>query len=163
MVRPFVMWPNTVLKTPAAEVAAVDDDIRAIWDEMIEAMRTMPGGVGLAAPQLGIGLRLAVVDGDQRGKVLRMANPVILHKSIEMREEEEASPNVPGVSAKVKRPRAVTVTYLDETGMRVRKELVKMWATSVQHQIDHLDGKMYFHRLSKLKRDMLLKRAAKCA
>lgn len=160
MPRPFVMWPDKRLRTHAEEVRAVDDEVRAIWEDMLEAMYAMPG-VGLAAPQLGIPLRLAVVDAGDGKPAVRMANPVLLHASIELRDHTEASPNLPGVSATIKRPRAVTVTYLDETGTRVRRDFVKLWATSVQHQMDHLEGKMYFDRLSKLKRDMLLKKARK--
>ena len=159
--RPFVMWPHKALRTPAQDVAEITDEIRAIWDEMIAAMEAMPG-VGLAAVQLGIPLRLAVVNGSQdRGKVMRLANPEILYASTEMREHEEASPNLPGVAAKLKRPRAVTVRFLDENGVINRRDFVGIEATSVQHQIDHLDGKMYFDRLSKVKRDMLLRRARK--
>lgn len=161
MTRPFVMWPHKALRTSAAEVEAVTDEIRAIWDEMIEAMDAMPG-VGLAAVQLGIPLRLAVVDAsDARGQAIRMANPSVLHASIEPRDHEEASPNLPGVSAKIVRPRAVTVRFMNETGVWDRQEFVGLWATSVQHQIDHLDGKMYFDHLSRTKRAMLLKKAAK--
>lgn len=160
MPRPFVMWPDKRLRTPAQEVRAVDDEVRAIWAEMLEAMYAMPG-VGLAAPQLGIPLRLAVVDAGDGKPAVRMANPVLLHASIELREHQEASPNLPGAAAVIKRPRAVTMTYLDETGTRVRRDFVHLWATSAQHQLDHLDGKMYFDRLSKLKRDMLLKKARK--
>jgi peptide deformylase len=155
------MYPAKVLKTPAAKVDQITDDIRAIWDEMIEAMDAMPG-VGLAAPQLGIGLALAVVDAsDKRGQAVRMANPEILFESVEPRDHEEASPNLPGFSAVVTRPRAVTVRYLNDRGMWDRKEFVGLWATSVQHQIDHLAGKMYFDRISKTKRDMLLRKARK--
>lgn len=155
------MWPNRVLRTPAAEVAEVTDDIRAIWDEMIEAMDAMPG-VGLAAVQLGIPLRLAVVDAStKRGEAIRLCNPSILHASVEPREHDEASPNLPGVSAKITRPRAVTVRFLNEAGVWDRQEFVGLWATSVQHQIDHLNGKMYFDHLSRTKRAMLLKKAAK--
>ena len=92
---------------------------------------------------------------------MRMANPEVLHASIELREHEEASPNLPGVSAKVKRPRAVTVRFLNEAGEVEERDFVGLWATSVQHQIDHLAGRMYFDRLSKVKRDMLLRRARK--
>ena len=124
-------------------------------------MEAMPG-VGLAAVQLGIPLRLAVVDASTaRGQAVRMANPEILHASVELRDHEEASPCLPGVSAVVKRPRAVTVRYLNEAGQWDRRDFVSLWATSVQHQIDHLAGRMYFDRLTKLKRDMLLKKAAK--
>lgn len=161
--RPYVMWPDKRLRTAAAPVEAITDEIRAIWDEMIEAMETMPG-VGLAAVQLGIPMALAVVDAsEKRGQAIRMANPEILHASVQLREHDEASPNLPGVSAKIERPRAVTVRFLDEKGIWDRRDFVGLWATSVQHQIDHLQGKMYFDRLGKVKRDMLLKRAQKIA
>lgn len=159
--RAFVPWPDKRLRTAAAPVAEITDDIRAIWQDMVDTMEAMPG-VGLAAPQIGVMLRLAVVDAsEERGKAILMANPVILHASVEFRDHEEASPNLPGVSAKISRPRAVTVTYLDHHGMKVRKDLVGLWSTSVQHQIDHLQGRMYFDRLSKIKRDMLLRKARK--
>jgi peptide deformylase len=159
--RPFVSWPDKRLRTVAEPVSEVTDEIRAIWNDMIDTMEAMPG-VGLAAVQIGVMLRLAVVDAsDARGQAIRMANPEILHASVEPREHEEGSPNLPGVWAKISRPRAVTVAYLDETGARVEKDLVGLWATSVQHQIDHLNGKMYFDHLSKVKRDMLIKKARK--
>ncbi|WP_370251009.1 peptide deformylase [Nioella sp.] len=162
-VRPFVMWPDKRLRTPAEPVTEITDEIRGIWVDMIETMDAMPG-VGLAAPQIGVMLRLAVVDAsNERGKAVRMANPQILHSSIELRPHEEASPNLPGVYAKIERPRAVTVTYMDHHGMMVRKDFVGLWATSVQHQIDHLNGKMYFDNLSKVKRDMFLRKARKRA
>ncbi len=160
-VRPFVPWPDKRLRTVAAPVEAVTDEIRAIWTDMIDTMEAMPG-VGLAAPQIGVMLRLAVVDAsDTRGEAVRMANPDILHASVQLRDHEEGSPNLPGVWAKVSRPRAVTVAYLDEMGTRVERDFVGLWATSVQHQIDHLNGRMYFDRLSKVKRDMLIRKARK--
>ena len=161
MARPFVMYPHKALRTPAAPVIEITDDIRAIWNEMIGVMDAMPG-YGLAAPQLGVGLSLAVVDAStKRGQAMRLANPEILHSSIEPREHEESSPNLPGVSAKISRPRAVTVRFLNEDGVWDRHEFVGLWATSVQHQIDHLAGKMFIDHLSRTKRDMLVKRAAK--
>ncbi len=160
-VRPFVPWPDKRLRTVAAPVDAVTDEIRAIWTDMIDTMEAMPG-VGLAAPQIGVMLRLAVVDASEtRGEAVRMANPEILHASVQLRDHEEGSPNLPGVWAKVSRPRAVTVAYLDETGTRVERDFVGLWATSVQHQVDHLNGRMYFDRLSKVKRDMLIRKARK--
>jgi len=159
--RPFIPWPARVLRTPAADVTEITDDIRALWDEMIDAMDAMPG-VGLAAPQLGVSLRLAVVDAsDKRGQAIRLANPTILHVSTELRLHEEASPNLPGISAPLERPRAVTVRFMNESGQYDRHDFVGLWATSVQHQIDHLNGKMYFDRLSRTKRDMLIKKAQK--
>lgn len=160
-VRPFVMWPDKRLRTAAEPVAEMTDEIRTILADMVDTMEAMPG-VGLAAPQIGVMLRLAVVDAsDTRGKAIKMANPEVLHASIEYRAHEEASPNLPGVSAKLKRPRAVTVRYLSEQGVIERRDFVGLAATSVQHQIDHLNGKMYFDNLSRVKRDMLIKKAGK--
>ncbi len=161
--RPYVMWPHPVLRRKAEPVRTINDEVRKIWDEMIAAMDTMPG-VGLAAPQLGIDMALAVVDASEtRGQAVRMANPEVLHASVEFREHEEGSPNLPGVWARIQRPRAVTVTFLDETGQHVERDFVGLWATSVQHQIDHLSGKMYFDHLTKVKRNMLIKKAQKAA
>jgi len=160
-VRPFVPWPDKRLKTAVVQVEKITDDIREIWTDMIDTMEAMPG-LGLAAPQIGVMKRLAVVDcSNERGQVVKMANPEILHSSIEPREHDEGSPNLPGVSAKVERPRAVTVRFLNEDGVVERRDFVGVWATSVQHQIDHLNGKMYFDRLSPVKRKMLLKKAEK--
>lgn len=157
----FLPWPHPTLRAVAEPIDAVTDDTRAIWDQMIEAMDAMPG-VGLAAPQIGIGLRLAVVDAsDTRGQAIRMANPEILHASVQLREHDEASPNLPGVSAVISRPRAVTVRFFNEAGEVEDRDLVGIWATSVQHQIDHLNGRMYFDHLSRLKRDRLIKKAQK--
>jgi len=160
-VQPFLKWPDARLRTAADEVPEITDAVKQIWDDMIDTMDAMPG-VGLAAPQIGIMLQLAVVDAsDKRDRRIRMANPTVLDASSIMNEHEEASPNLPGVYAKVKRPRGVAVRFMDETGMYVRRDFVGLEATSVQHQIDHLNGKMYFDRVSKVKRDMLLRRARK--
>ena len=160
----IVPWPNPCLKAKAEPIVKITTEITQIWQDMIVVMEAMPG-VGLSAPQLGIGLRLAVVDASSaRGQVLRMANPEILHVSAKLEVGEEASPNLPRVSAQIKRPRGVTVRYMDETGAMQEKDLVGLWARSLQHQVDHLNGRMYFDNLSNLKRDMLIKKARKlCA
>ena len=160
-VRLCVPYPAPVLKTKAADVAAITDEVRAIWADMIDTMDAMPG-YGLAAVQIGIPLRLAVVDcSDARGQAVRMANPEVLHASGQLREHDEASPNLPGVSAVIKRPRAVTVRFLNADGQIEDRDFVNLWATSVQHQIDHLAGKMYFDHLSPLKRKMLISKSEK--
>lgn len=159
--RVCLPYPHPILKTPAANVATITNDIRAIWVDMVDTMDAMPG-YGLAAVQIGIALRLAVVDcSDTRGQAILMANPVILHSSLQFREHEEASPNLPGVSAVVRRPRAVTVQFMNTDAQIEDREFVNLWATSVQHQIDHLAGKMYFDHLSGLRRKMLMSRAEK--
>ena len=160
-VRPFVPYPDKRLRTPAEPVAEVNETVRMIWDDMVETMDAMPG-VGLAAPQIGIMLRLAVVDAsDKRGQAVKMANPEVLHASIQMRKHDEASPNLPGVSAVIERPRAVTVRFLNEDGQIEDRDFVGLWATSVQHQIDHLNGKVYIDHLSPMRRKMLAARVEK--
>ena len=159
--RRCLPWPNLCLKTPAADVTAITDDVRSTWANMIDTMDAMPR-YGLAAVQIGVPLRLAVVDcSESRGQAVRMANPEILHSSVQLRDHEEASPNLPGVSAVIQRPRAVTVRFLNADGVMEDRDFVGLWATSVQHQIDHLAGKMYFDHLSPLKRKMLIAKAEK--
>lgn len=162
-VRPFLPYADRRLHIPADPVEAVTETVRMIWDDMIDTMEAMPG-VGLAAPQIGIMLRLAVVDASEtRGQVVRMANPELLHVSVKLRSHEEASPNLPGVSARIERPRAVTVRFLNMDGEIEERDFVGLWATSVQHQIDHLDGRMYVDHLSPLRRKMLVQKSAKLA
>lgn len=160
-VRPFVPWPDKRLRTAAEPVTEITDDIRKTWADMVETMEAMPG-LGLAAPQIGVMQRLAVVDcSEERGFVVLLANPEVLHASAKLRDHEEASPNLEGVSAKISRPRAVTVRFLNAEGVEEERDFVGVWATSVQHQIDHLNGKMYFDNLSKMKRDILVRKAKK--
>ena len=159
--RPCLPWPAQILRQPAADVAEISDAVRAVWADMVDTMEAMPG-YGLAAVQIGVPLRLAVVDcSEARGEAVLMANPEVLHASVQFREHEEASPNLPGVSAVIRRPRAVTVRFLNAQGVVEERDFVNLWATSVQHQIDHLAGRMYFDHLSPLKRKMLIAKAEK--
>lgn len=154
--RPYVRWPDPRLKAVAEPVTVVDDAVREIWDEMVRAMVAMPG-IGLAAPQLGIGRRLAVVDASvDVNETVRLANPVIVEASERTRVQREGSPNIPGVYADVTRPAEVKVSYLDEQGRPSAKLFAGAWAQSVQHQIDLLDGLMFVDRLSPLKRQRLV-------
>jgi peptide deformylase len=160
-VRTCLPWPDKRLRTVSEPVNEITDEVRQVWDDLIDTMYAMPG-VGMGANQIGVLKRLIVVDATEEGKsAVRMANPEILHASVQPREHEEASPNLVGVSAKISRPRAVTVRYMDENGETIEKNFVGLWATSVQHQIDHINGKMYFDHLSKTKRAMLIKKAQK--
>ena len=163
MIRQCLPWPDKRLRTPAAAVDEITDEVRAIWADMIDTMEAMPG-VGLAAPQIGVMLRLAVVDAsDTRGFAVRLANPEIIVASDELRGHDEASPDLPGVWARIERPRAVTVRFLNADGAEEEREFTDLWSTSVQHQIDHLNGRMYFDHLTRTKRQMLLKKARKAA
>lgn len=160
-IRRCIPWPDKRLRTKAAEVPEITDAVRGIWDDMIDTMDAMPG-VGMGAPQIGVMLQLAVVDASEgRNRRIRLANPQVIDASAIMNVHEEASPNLPGFSAKISRPRGVTVRYMDEHGAVVERDFVGLEATSVQHQIDHLAGRMYFDNLSKTRRDMLLRKARK--
>ncbi|MFT4706714.1 MAG: peptide deformylase [Ascidiaceihabitans sp.] len=160
-VRPFLNWPDKRLRTAVDEVVDITDDIKIIWADMVETMDAMPG-VGLAAPQIGVMMQLAVVDTTlERNRRILLANPSVLAASEEMNTYDEASPNLVGVSAPIIRPKNVTVRYLNEDGMITRRDFTGLEATSVQHQIDHLQGKMYFDNLGRVKRDMLLRKARK--
>ncbi|MDT8854536.1 peptide deformylase [Paracoccaceae bacterium Fryx2] len=159
--RQCLMWPDRRLKTPAAPVEAITDAIRAHWADMVDTMEAMPG-YGLGGPQIGVMLRLAVVDcSTERGQAILLANPEILHASGQFRDHDEGSPNLPGVSATISRPRAVTVRYLNAEGQMEDRDFINVWATSVQHQIDHLNGRMYFDHLKPLKRKMLIAKSEK--
>ena len=162
-VRPILQWPDKRLRTAAAPIEAITDEIHAIWADMVATMDAMPGqGVGLGAPQIGVMLQLAVVDASEdRTRRILLANPSILSASDEIVKGNEASPCLPGMSALVGRPKSVTVRFLNAQGMVDRRDFEGLEGRSVQHQIDHLAGKMYFDRLSKTKRDMLLRKAKK--
>lgn len=150
-----------MLRSVATPVDRITDEMRAIWHDMIDTMEAMPG-VGLAAPQIGVPMALAVVDAsNERGQVIRMANPRVMHASDKTRRYTESSPCLPGVFAEIERPAEVCVAFLDEVGAAAERGFEGLWATSVQHQIDHLVGRMYFDNLSRMRRQMLLKRAGK--
>ncbi|MEM6322231.1 MAG: peptide deformylase [Pseudomonadota bacterium] len=158
---PILMWPDKRLSTPAAPVEAITQDVRAHWKQMIDVMEAMPG-VGLAAPQLGIMLRLAVVDAsEQRGRAVMLANPEIVEASETLFSHVEGSPCLPGVAAKLSRPERVRVRFLNEAGERETRAFSGLWSTSVQHQIDHLNGQLYVQRLSPTRRKMLMKKWSK--
>ena len=162
-VRPILQWPDKRLRSAATEVEAITDKIRSTWDDMVATMDAMPGqGVGLAATQIGVMLELAVVDvTPDRSRRILLANPSVLHTSDEMERGTEASPCLPGVSAEIMRPKVVTVRFLNADCMVDRRDFEGLEARSVLHQIDHLAGRMYFDNLRPVRRDMLLRKAAK--
>ena len=151
-------WPNPCLRAAAKPVEAIKDDICVIWQDMVDTTEAMPG-VGLAAPQIGVMLRVAVVDASQtRVPVIYLANPGILQNTTDLFENEEASPNLSGVSTKLGRPKSLSIRYVNEQGTIDRREFTNRWATLVQQQIDHLNVNMYFDNFSQLRWSMLLKK-----
>lgn len=160
-VRPILQYPDKRLGMAATPSGAITDEIRVIWDDMIDTMEAMPG-VGLAAPQIGEIKALAVVDAsDTRNAPIRLADPELIWASEATKPWEEASPCLPGLSAKVVRPDVVRVAFTNAAGERTEQEFTGLWSVSVQHQLDHLAGKLFIDRLSRTKREMMLKKFRK--
>lgn len=162
-VRPILRWPDKRLRMPTADVTEITDEIHSIWADMVDTMDAMPGqGIGLGAPQIGVMQRLAVVDvTPDRSRRILLANPEILASSEAQEAGVEASPCLPGVHAEVLRFKEISVRFLNASGVYDRRDFTGLEARSVQHQIDHLAGRMYFDNLGRVKRDMLLRRARK--
>lgn len=150
--------PDPKLRIKAKAVSVVDDKIRTIFDDMVETMYA-EDGVGLAAPQVGIDLRLIVIDISDNTPgtaVLKMANPEITWQSNEMNVCNEGCLSVPEQRAEVSRPKEIKMHYLDENGIQQHIETDGLLATCIQHEIDHLNGKLYIDYLSSLKRQMFI-------
>lgn len=157
--------PDPRLKRLAAPVMAVTDEIRQLMDNMLETMYANDG-LGLAATQVGIPQRVVVMDmnaGDEElpAAPLKMANPEILWHSEDMSEMMEGCLSVPEQRAKIQRSSFIKVRYLDENDTPQEMEAEGILATCIQHEIDHLDGILYIDHLSRLKREMILRKLQK--
>lgn len=152
-----------VLRERAAEVEAVDDDVRRLVRDMFDTMYAA-NGQGLAAPQVGVSRRIIVLDVPKSdAPPYALVNPRIVERSEETARAEEGCLSIPGVSDVVERPAKVVVEALDAEGAPVRIEAAGELARCLQHEIDHLDGILYIDRLSPLKRKLLLARYRKQA
>lgn len=162
-VRRILIAPHPLLKLRARPVETVDDEVRALMDDMLETMYRAPG-IGLAAPQVGVSRRIVVVDlakEDQPRAPLRLVNPEITWRSEEEVVMEEGCLSLPEQFAEVTRPVAVRLRYLDETGAERSLEADGLLARCLQHEVDHLDGILFVDHLSALKRNMILRKLAK--
>ena len=156
-------YPHPILKKKAEKVAAVDDDLRRLLDDMLETMYA-DNGCGLAAPQIGVSQRIVVIDIAGEGEEpapMYMVNPEIVWASEEKEICEEGCLSVPGQRAEVERPASVRIKYLDYNGEPQEILAEDFLAVAAQHEIDHLDGILYIDRISRLKRQMLLKKLEK--
>lgn len=152
-----------VLRQPARDVEHVDDEVRALIDDMFETMRHAEG-IGLAGPQVGVSRRVLVVDaGREQRQPLALVNPKVTQATSESERSEEGCLSIPGLSAVVERPAGVVVEGLDRNGEPVRIEADELLARALQHEIDHLDGILFLDRISPLKRRMLLRKWRKRA
>jgi peptide deformylase len=160
---PILVVPHPSLKTRARPVTPADaETVRDLVPKMFATMYDAPG-IGLAAPQIGVGLRLAVIDlmpGDKTAPMV-LINPAIVATSTETAVREEGCLSLPGQYADVERPAAVTVRYEDESGVKHQVEADGLLAACLQHELDHLDGVLFVDHLSALKRNMMLRRLAK--
>lgn len=162
-IRPIVFIPDPILRKVAEPVASVDDGVRRLMADMLETMYDGEG-VGLAAPQVGVSTRVIVMDCNDDGEMsspLKMANPEIISSSSEMATGEEGCLSIPNHRGEVSRPIEVVVRYLDDDNKSQEMEFQGLGAVCVQHEIDHLNGVLFIDYLSRLKRDMIIRKMTK--
>ena len=164
--REIITLPDPRLRLVSEPVKTIDAEVRHLAEDMLETMYAAPG-IGLAAIQVGVPRRMLVLDVAKREDEeaepdpLFLINPEILTVSDERAVHEEGCLSIPEYYAEVERPAAVKVAYLDRNGKRQELDADGILATCLQHEIDHLDGKLFIDHLSKLKRDMVIKKFAK--
>jgi peptide deformylase len=162
MIHPIVKYGDPVLETPTKPVEKFDDELQALVGDMFESLYAAQG-VGLAAPQIGVGLRLAVIDvtnGKNPEAKIVCANPAIIHAEGEQREEEGCL-SIPGFRGYVARPSFVTIRAQDASGNTFEMRGEGLLARAFCHEIDHLDGTLYLSHLSILKRDLIKRKIKK--
>jgi peptide deformylase len=162
VIRPIVKFGDPALHSRAADVPAIDAQIQQLIDDMIETMYAAPG-IGLAAPQIGVSLRIFVVDlsfGRNAGDLVVMINPAFVELD-GMQLEEEGCLSVPDFNATVLRPTRAVVCGLDRTGTVHTVEATDLRARAFQHEMDHLDGKLFVDRLRGIKRDLIVRKIRK--
>jgi len=169
-IRPIIETPDPRLRVISTPVEAIDDELQTLIDDMFETMYAAPG-IGLAAIQVGVPKRVLVIDlqepeSDEEGapavkKPLVFINPQILEGSAELSVYNEGCLSVPDQYAEVERPARIRASWMDRQGRIHEEELEGLLATCLQHEMDHLEGILFIDHLSRLKRDMLLKKLAK--
>jgi peptide deformylase len=162
VIRPIVKFGDPVLQSRASDVPVIDSDLQKLIDDMIETMYAAPG-IGLAAPQVGVPLRIFVVDlsvGRKADDLIVMVNPEFVERE-GMQLEEEGCLSVPGFNATVVRPTRAILQGLDRTGERRAVEGTGLLARAFQHEMDHLDGTLFVDRLRGIKRDLIVRKIKK--
>ena len=159
---PIILIPDPVLRRVAEPVGEVTDGVRQLLDDMAETMYDAPG-IGLAAPQINISERLIVIDcgPDDAPELHKMINPEIVRRSDELSILEEGCLSIPDQTAEVERPATVDVRYTDINGAEQMLHCEGLLAACVQHEIDHLNGVLFIDHISRLKRDMIVRRVLK--
>jgi peptide deformylase len=163
--RPLVILPDPLLRVVSAPVTEADGATKALIDDMFETMYDAPG-VGLAAVQIGITQRIVTMDatrGDDAKQPLALINPEIIWSSDTLSEYEEGCLSIPEFYGVVTRPAKVGVRFIDLDGKVLEREMEGLQATVIQHEIDHLNGRLFIDHLSRLKRDRVIKKFQKQA
>jgi peptide deformylase len=162
----IITLPDPILRKVSAPVERIDETLRKLADDMLQTMYAAPG-VGLAAVQVGVARRLIVLDtakGEaEPPRPLVLFNPEIVALGSELREHEEGCLSIPGVRIDIERPSAATVRFLDREGKRQELVAEGLLATAIQHEIDHLNGRLIIDFLSRLKRDIIVRKFKKQA
>ena len=161
--RKIVIEPDPILRKKSSLIENVDDQVRKLMDDMLLTMYEAPG-IGLAAVQVGILRRVIVIDiskDDQKKKPMFFVNPKITHKSKKTSVYEEGCLSLPGHFAEIERPSECHVNYIDYNGREKELKADGLLATCLQHEIDHLNGILFIDYLSKLKKDMIIKKLIK--
>ena len=164
-VLPIITLPDPLLRKSSAPIERIDADVRKLAADMLETMYAAPG-VGLAAVQVGVPRRLIVLDtakDEEPPQPLVLINPEIVTLGSELRQHEEGCLSIPDVRIDIDRPNTLTVRYLDLDGKPQELAAKGLLATALQHEIDHLNGKLIIDFLSRLKRDIIVRRFKKQA
>jgi peptide deformylase len=162
---PIVTLPDPVLRKLSTPIERIDDDLLRLADDMLEAMYAAPG-VGLAAIQVGVPKRLFVLDvadDDEKPSPLVLINPEIVTLGSQTRLHEEGCLSIPDFRIEIERPSSLTLRYIDRDGEPRELDAEGLLATAIQHEINHLDGKLIIDFLSPLKRDMVVRKFKKQA
>ncbi len=161
--RNIVIEPDPILRKKSENLEKVDDELKKLLDEMLETMYAAPG-IGLAAVQIGILKRLIVIDiskENEKKNPLFLINPKIISKSESTSIYEEGCLSLPGHFAEIERPAECKIKYLDYNGKEKEMTAKGLLSTCIQHEIDHLNGVLFIDYLSKLKKDMIVKKLIK--
>jgi len=164
-IKPLIILPDPLLRQVSKPIERVDADFQRLADDMLETMYDAPG-IGLAAIQIGVPRRMLVIDVSREGEdkqPLVFVNPEIVVSSDERSVYEEGCLSIPDYYAEVERPATVIVKYLDRDGKEQTVEADGLLATCLQHEIDHLNGVLFIDHISRLKRDMVIKKFTKAA
>ena len=163
MLRNIIIEPDPILRKKCEPLEKVDTDTRKLMDDMLETMYAAPG-IGLAAVQIGILKRLVVIDisrDEEKKNPIFLINPEIINQSKQISVYEEGCLSIPGQFAEIERPAECTLKYIDYNGKEKELKADGLLATCIQHEVDHLNGILFIDYLSKLKKDMIIKKLVK--